>query len=443
MQQPSWDVDKHFEELLQDLSPELVELAREFKAFCRAGKVRTPTELARIVLLYCGLDKSLREVASTVTLLRERISDMAVLKRLKAAGPWVQAMLKQMLPSDALAAAGPQQRFVIVDASPIEGPGARGIDYLVHLSMDLLNLTFIEIFVTDKSEGETLRNFTFEPGDLVIADRMYCAPLQVFWAVDQGAEVLLRYRLNVPLYRPKDGTKLELRTLLAKQRRGTLRSIPVLMRSGSSSKEPRALLGYLHAYRMKKQEAQSARKRFDRYYQKKGKSKQPSEQARFFADWLLLFSSVPIEELSAEQALELFRFRWQVELAIKRWKSLLDLGELRSKRGGQLAKLWLHGKLLYALLLERRARASFGESWARLDAARRGTWWRVFKMMRDQVDLLITQASRWRPEAFPAALEVLLERPRRRKLHSVSIGLLELRTRLCAGPMDKFLLSTT
>jgi hypothetical protein len=37
-------------------------MAREFKAFVRAKKVKTPEQLLRVVFLYCGLDKPLREV---------------------------------------------------------------------------------------------------------------------------------------------------------------------------------------------------------------------------------------------------------------------------------------------------------------------------------------------------------------------------------------------
>ncbi|HEY7708987.1 MAG TPA: hypothetical protein VIG57_03020 [Candidatus Entotheonella sp.] len=53
MQSPLTDADTLFEELLQDLSPETVPLAREFKAFVRAKKVKTPEQLLRLVLLYC------------------------------------------------------------------------------------------------------------------------------------------------------------------------------------------------------------------------------------------------------------------------------------------------------------------------------------------------------------------------------------------------------
>ena len=61
-------------------------MAREFKAFVRAKKVKTPREtLNRVVFLYCGLDKSLRETAADFTLLYESITDSSIAERLAAA----------------------------------------------------------------------------------------------------------------------------------------------------------------------------------------------------------------------------------------------------------------------------------------------------------------------------------------------------------------------
>lgn len=91
MQLPLTDPDTLFEELLQDLPSEMAHMAREFKAFVRAKKVKTPEQLLRVVFLYCGLDKSLREVAGTFTALYEAITDQSVAERLRACGPWVQA----------------------------------------------------------------------------------------------------------------------------------------------------------------------------------------------------------------------------------------------------------------------------------------------------------------------------------------------------------------
>jgi hypothetical protein len=51
MQLPSTDPDTLFEELLQDLPPTTVQMARAFKAFVRPKKGKTPAQLLRVVLL--------------------------------------------------------------------------------------------------------------------------------------------------------------------------------------------------------------------------------------------------------------------------------------------------------------------------------------------------------------------------------------------------------
>src|SRR5437879_7049236 len=44
---------------------------------------------------------------------------------------------------------------------------------------------------------------------------------------------------------------------------------------------------------------------------------------------------------------------------------VLDVDALRAKATSPLAEVWLHGKLLYALMLERRMRRQLGDSWGR------------------------------------------------------------------------------
>jgi hypothetical protein len=52
MQLPLTDPDTLFEELLQDLPPETMQMAREFKAFVRAKKVKTPA--GGLLILWLG-----------------------------------------------------------------------------------------------------------------------------------------------------------------------------------------------------------------------------------------------------------------------------------------------------------------------------------------------------------------------------------------------------
>ena len=123
--------------------------------------------------------------------------------------------------------------------------------------------------------------------------------------------------------------------------------------------------------------------------------------------------------LSAQTVLGLYRCRWQVELAIKRWKSVLDVDALRAKANSPLAAVWLHGKLLYALMLERRMRRRLGDRWGRLDQERLATWWRVWGMLKDEMAPMITGALFWQEEVWETCLKVLAERPRRRKLQQL------------------------
>jgi hypothetical protein len=106
-------------------------------------------------------------------------------------------------------------------------------------------------------------------------------------------------------------------------------------------------------------------------------------------------------------------------VALKRWKSLLDVGPLRAREGSPLAELWLHGKLLYALMLEQRIRRKLGDHWGRLDQQRTTTRWRPWKLLADEIALLIAPALFWSQPAWPSCWQVLAERPRQRQLQRV------------------------
>jgi len=81
-----------------------------------------------------------------------------------------------------------------------------------------------------------------------------------------------------------------------------------------------------------------------------------------------------------------------------------------------LAAVWWRGKLRYAVVVERRARPRLGDDWRRWDGARRGTFWRVWKVIQDAVDVHLLGGEAWREERWEACLQGIMERPRRRTL---------------------------
>jgi hypothetical protein len=420
MQLPLTDPDSLFEELLQDLPPEVSSLAREQKAFVRAKKVQTPEQLLRIVLLYCGLDHPLRTVAGMFTALYEPITDQSVAERLRACGPWVQALLREMLPTTPVAPLPAGYRFRVIDASTVQAPGATGTDHRLHICMDLVSLEFVEVLVTDVHGGETLKHFTLSPGDVVVADRGYSHPHGLHAAVQQGAELIVRLNPFRVVLTPPAGQPLVLGAALKRQWTETIRTLSVVIRSADGQHEVR---GWVHAYRLSPEQANRARQKC----RQRHKNGAPKAETLFLAGWVLVFTTLAPTVLSAATILAIYRCRWQIEIAIKRWKSVLDVDALRAKAQSPLAEVWLHGKLLYALLLERRMRRTRGESWGRLDQARGGTWWRLWGMLKEVLAPMITGALFWKEEAWAACLKAVAERPRRRKLQqlpSAAIALL-------------------
>ena len=77
-------------------------------------------------------------------------------------------------------------RFVVIDASSVQAPGAKGIDHRLHLAMDLVSLEFIEVLVSDVHTGDTLKPFTLGPGDVALTDRGYAQAQGMSKAVKRG-----------------------------------------------------------------------------------------------------------------------------------------------------------------------------------------------------------------------------------------------------------------
>jgi hypothetical protein len=112
----------------------------------------------------------------------------------------------------------------------------------------------------------------------------------------------------------------------------------------------RAIPGRLIAVKLGRQAARCARARVRRRAQRNQKS--PSKEALFLAGYVSVWTTIPSNILGSAQVLEIYRVRWQIELAFKRMKSILGLGHL-PKLSEASARAWIHGKLLVALLIER------------------------------------------------------------------------------------------
>jgi hypothetical protein len=104
------------------------------------------------------------------------------------------------------------------------------------------------------------------------------------------------------------------------------------------------------------------------------------------------------------------------QVVIKRYKSLLGAAKVRAKQESPLAMVYLLGKLLFALLVERRAMARLGNEWTQMLTVRVATWWRVWNLLAQELHAAVLDTVRWSEWDWRAVLRALAERPRHRKL---------------------------
>ena len=412
MSLPFGNPDTTFESFLQELPEDFRELAIEFKAFTRSRKIKTPEQLLQVVLNYCGIDQVLRETAGNFTLLEERITDTAIQKRLKGCVPWVKALLGRMLGAAAAPLIEGHLRFVVVDGSTVQGPGAKGTEYRLHLAVDLVRLQLISVQVTDAHTGESLRHYPLQDGDVVVADRGYNSAQALIECADRGVAVVVRYNPHSLNLYDAAGAKIDWLAELQGTAE-TERCLPVRVQVKGA-----CIAGYLQGCRLPLAQAAQARRRVQAQAKKNGRQAQARTLA--LAEWVLVLSTLPPAVLPTATVLALYRLRWQVELVIKRWKSIAHIDQLRARQGSALGDLYIHGKLLYAWVLEKWARRRCGDGWNGLDGPRRATPWRVWKLLRAELAIAISGVVHWNLDRWAACLTVLQERPRHRPLQTLS-----------------------
>lgn len=325
------------------------ESAMELGALRRKRSVDSADTLLRLIFAWAFCGMSLRqttawaEAAGVATL-----SNVALLKRLRLASDWLGYLLSVKLAEKAAPPAGFEGRLRIVDATMISKPGSRGADWRVHLSLDVASSTIDHIEVTDFKGSETLNRFSLRSGDVVIADRGY-AHLSGLAPIAAGdGDFLVRIPWSSVPLEHDDGNPVDLFEFLRDLPEGEASEIHVHIR-GNTKRDLPAIPVRLIAVR--KSEAAAADTRIKIVKAASKKRKTPDPRSLEAAAYTIVITSISSESLSAKQVLDLYRFRWQVEIAFKRLKSLLDLDELPAK-DPSLTRTFIYTKLLAALLLD-------------------------------------------------------------------------------------------
>jgi hypothetical protein len=336
--------------LRQWLPSDLAERAKTHHFLRRARGVEDAELWLRLILMHVAGGLSLEQTALRAAELGwVEISAVALFKRLRQAQAWLADLTSHLL-------AEQQQRLRrsdwptkwavrLIDATDVQEPGSTGTAWRLHYSLRLPQLVCDHLELTDGHGGEKLARFPFAPGELAVADRGYSHRAGLAHVLRAGADVLVRWQPGPCPLQTGTGEKWQPLPWLRRLPARSPREHAVFLEHGGE----RYALRFC-AVRKSRVAAERARRKVERKAKHRGDQLAPATLE--YADYVIVVCSPTATALTTVEALELYRGRWQVELAFKRLKSLLDAGHV-PKKDDASARAWMQAKVLSALLLER------------------------------------------------------------------------------------------
>jgi hypothetical protein len=343
-------LDEEWSVIAQFLPDGWQELARSTGALQRARQVSSPEVLLRLAFLYAASGLSLQQAAARATTTGlARISDVGLMKRMRNAEPWLQALATSVFEESAsvpsLEGVLAGRRLRLVDATHVKVSGSSGTDFRLHYVLCLPSLTCDFAEVTDSTGGETYTRVPVQSGDVILGDRGYCHRKGVAHVIEHGGDAVVRLNTNSFPLLDEDAKKLDLlqtmRSLKGHEAQGWQ------VRFEANGREYNARLC---AVRKSTTAARRAKERLLKVARKKGKTVSPATLE--LAEYVYVLVTCGLDDLTPSQILELYRVRWQVELGFKRLKSLFQIGSAPN-RDPTAVRSWIYAKLLAVLLIER------------------------------------------------------------------------------------------
>jgi hypothetical protein len=325
------------------------DMAYNLGAIKRSRKITSPEVLLRVLLIHLSDNCSLKETvvrAKQGNLLN--ISSVALMKRLKKSSDWFRWMSNRLLLRRGIIMTPPfnllQYNIKSVDASVVSEPGSTGTDWRLHYSLELLSLKCEQFFLTKQNVGESFTNFAINENDLFIGDRAYGRVNGMKHILSNKAFFLTRYMNKAYTLYDLDGTKYKLLDKISSLKIGDILELDSEIRTGKKE----SLSVRIIVMKKSREKAKEAVKKAINEQKKKQRILNP--ETIKYHEYIILITNLP-KDVFADDILELYRLRWQIEIAFKHLKSIFGFGHL-PKENIESSRAWLHGKLFVALLAQ-------------------------------------------------------------------------------------------
>jgi hypothetical protein len=331
-------------EVLPQLPQEVEEAAKRLKAFVRVRQVASATDLLRALLVYALGELAWRQLGAWAVLVGlGNLCEKAWRKRLARAAAWIVWLLGELIGNAQRPSWLPAtltSHIYLVDASWLRVVGGTGDDLRLHLAYDLLAGRMQQVWVTDHHCAESVPSELAQPSTIVVADSGYRKACLLTVLCNGGDGIFRRCPLQLRL-EEEHGEVIDLRAKVKGVGNGQSVNVQgwVSQGAGQPRYQVRVVLYHLP-------EAQAHEARCKKQARAKAKGKQPREETLWWAQWVVLVTTLPAQQWPDDLVLLLYRARWQIELIFKRLKTFLEMHRLRSKhleRAQDLVHLLLIG----------------------------------------------------------------------------------------------------
>jgi hypothetical protein len=349
------------------------------RALVRKRVIQTAENLLRMVMVYGLTDFSLRMVGLWATVMEwGSLSKNGVRKRLRQCQTWIGMLIVALLVANRLNVPRPNgYHYRLIDVSNVSQPGSHKIDWRLHLDWSPNGMGIEGVQLTDRSQGETLTRWQFQPNDLVLADRIYGVARSLGVLLGAAASFIIRIGWqNLPLT-DRAGQPFDIPAWLGVQSTDPA-AWPAQASVWVNTPQGRFPLRLI-ARAIPPEKAAKIRQRLQA--EARHKKRKLDERSLLAAGFVMVVSNLPDLAWSAGDILAAYRLRWQIELVFKRLKGLLCFDHLRAT-DPQLAQVYLLTKVLIALLLgEWQWRLALAAADQDLSSQRPVSQWRVTQLL--------------------------------------------------------------
>ena len=321
------------QEIVPRLPEKMEEYAWRLGAMTRkGGKIRRASDLLRGILASVLCVGSFRSLGAWGV--QADVADLAHTswrERMRKSCDWLFWLLNELMKPERQASIPclkkvGYEKIELVDASQVKCLGEGGKIWRFHCMYSLCTQQLHQVIISSTKVVESVMNFVIEKGVIYVHDSAYGYRAQIAALCEAGAyAVTAFYPGSFPL-EDAEGKEISVIAWLKRQRAKAraIRSFSAFFRENGKRYEVRVVA-------LRRTPEQTKRNLGKKKKNARKDHRTLQKETMYLAHWVLILSTLPAKDWTAQEVLSLYRARWQIEMLFKRIKQLLRQHRLRAR----------------------------------------------------------------------------------------------------------------